>query len=204
MSEQPSTQRVVFLVSVIQEGQAIIDALGLLEQPDHPHPMFVGEGGRVLLIVTGIGPKAAEDAVNQARVMPDLQGARWVNFGIAGHATHPIGSFFQVNHFFREDAVSGFPGTAPELRGFQTEVLRTYPEFVEDYPESGLVDMEGCAIADALRAHEWLDQLLVFKLVSDNREESQLATVATRQLLGRMLAERAREVLKAIGLRQPE
>ena len=191
---------IIFLVSVIQEGQAIIDHLRLTELPSEGHPLFADGDGRAYVLVTGIGPAAASDALDSIIGDTRIQSARWINIGISGHATHSINSFFQVSEVIPGDAVTGIVLPGQPIGAFKTERLRTYPQFVEDYPDSGLVDMEAHAIAQRLQEHGLLESFQAFKLVSDNQEENALSTTAGKRALGAELSARGKDILKLMDL----
>ena len=200
----------LFLVSIIQEGQALIDLLGLSQVAEQPFRRFSTADQQVQLIVTGIGPETARHATLYALHDLLLNEMDWVNFGIAGHKSHPLGSLFQISSFAHcqstlssaseESIFAHFPPiTAPDIRaGFEVELLITYPHFVEDYPSAGLVDMEGYSIAQTLGENLMLGRLMSFKVISDHQDESLLATAEGKQHLSSLLFSHAKTIILSL------
>ena len=198
------TSQFLFLVSVIQEGQAVIDLLDLSE--DHtvklPTPMrlFTNQNKHVSLLTMGIGMKAANEAMMYSLKQESFKSCTWINLGIAGHDHHSLGTFFEITKIHSHQSPVYFTLQDSLKTEFPKDQLTTYSEFVKSYPKKYLVDMEAWMIAHHLSHHGLLEHLHVYKMISDNRHQSLLTTPETRQTLGELLREKSTLLLKTLQL----
>ena len=181
----------VFLVSVIQEGQAIIDSLQLIKIANHPYQVY-GNEREHCLIITGIGPQKTQQVMNdildpQKELFSQPSKIKWINIGIAGHQIYPVGSFFEITQFSfnQRSYVIESPPRSPPI--FPEASLQTHEDFVIDYPTDFIVDMEGFIIAESLNNKGYLSHLRVFKLISDNQHQSLLKDHQSKTVLAHTL-----------------
>ena len=91
--------RLVWLVALPAEARPLCQLFGLApSRHPSPFPTFVSASGRELLVVSGLGRNLGAAAAMHA--YHELGGGAhiaWLNVGIAGHASHPIGSAWMVN-----------------------------------------------------------------------------------------------------------
>ena len=123
----------VFFVSVIQEGQALVDGLELAPVEDQPVTLYSHSDQPVHLIVMGIGRDAAEAAVDYALKRWADQPITWVNFGIAGHRDYDVGSLHQIV-CLSVDGGDDVIDLGPPLGALAPGELRTFSRFVEARP----------------------------------------------------------------------
>ena len=173
MSDIPNTgSRPVLnlLVAHGPEAKPLLRQFGLSEVTRSPLPIFASDTG-VYLTVTGNGAAAMAAAVE---ALANWQGARvapaWLNIGIAGHGSAGIGSGLLINKIIDVQSGSAYFPTAG-TSALPVSVLCTVTEIERSYPEAVAYDMEGAAFWEAASHYGQLDQIQLFKIVSDNPEQ---------------------------------
>lgn len=132
----------------------------------HRVPFRVYDDGRRCVVLSGIGSVASATAVGFMAAHVPV--ARWFNFGLAGHASLPLGTALladHVAHHGREDAWYPAPLSASRLA--RASVL-THDEVVLDYPRDACCDMEASTFMAAVCRVAPEDRAQVVKVVSDN------------------------------------
>ena len=160
------------------EAKPLLRHFGLKGEPTPgPFPCYVGED--VALVVSGIGKIQAAAAVSylysQLHHHPDVSGAAlasaaWINVGIAGHGSHPVGQAILAHEVL--DRASGRRHYPPLViqPPCPTDRVITVDQVEQAYDPPVAYDMEAaafCAVA-ALLAHVELVHCL--KVVSDGPE----------------------------------
>lgn len=169
------------LIAHMPEAKPLLKQFNLSEVARIPDPVFANDEG-IYLTVTGNGSAAMATAVAALAAWQDEHVApAWLNIGIAGHGSAEVGSGLLINKV--RDAVSGdshFP--TPGTVRLPVSALHTVSEVERSYPEAVAYDMEGSAFWEAALAHGQLDQIQLFKIVSDNPQqhvdEFQISAVA--------------------------
>ena len=194
----PQVRPLICFVSVVQEGQALIDLLHL-ELTDEQDVNLYSDPKRMChLIVTGIGPEAAQQASAYALNRWGTQCAAWVNFGIAGHREHAVGTLYQIDEVTDEDGTMHLKVNGHLMPGIEQAALKTFTHFVESRPTTHLCDMEGYWLA---RAHSRLDgsgRLYLFKVISDNAAENLLTSEGGKPRLAEYLREHAQYLVRTL------
>jgi nucleoside phosphorylase len=158
------------VVALPAEARPLIRAFGLKrQQPDGPFPLYQQAGTR--LVLSGVGSQAAAAAthfLHQAAGSPN--GAIWINIGIAGHASRPIGEPILAQRLMDDSRSAAWETAIEFVPPCPTDLLTTLaqPEF--DYRRPGAFDMEAagfytaaCQLAPRARVH-------CLKVISDNGE----------------------------------
>lgn len=158
----------VFVAALAAEARPLIDTLKLKRKVDRPWPYY--SNGEDQLLLTGIGQLNAATAC--AWLMghcPLLARTPWINIGIAGHASHELGTLFWVERLQQADHGDLFPALhcRNPLAGAG---LLTVDSPCTDYPEGSLVDMEGFSFYLSCSRFVPLELLHLLKVVSDNNK----------------------------------
>ncbi len=160
--------RVNLVVALGAEAQPLIDHFSM-------SPVSSGRGFRsfangdsgLALVLSGVGRAAAAGAV--AHLARDSTDPAWLNVGIAGHRSLPIGAARMAH---KVHCVSSARSWYPPLvfePPCETATVRTVDRATRDFPTDDLYDMEAAGfyeIAARFAPHELVPS---FKVVSDNR-----------------------------------
>lgn len=163
------------VMATLLEAAPFIRDLGLKEQASEPFRLY--GGGRVALIVTGIGK--ANAAMACGYLIQALRPVLVCNLGAAGAAGAgcALGECYHISRVIEPDRPgirSGLPHEhLPDvLDGFPLAVLATQDKPLREAGESGavaavaqLADMEGAAVVQACR--RFGARCFLFKFVSD-------------------------------------
>lgn len=172
MSDLPNNSKSVLnlLVAHMPEAKPLLRQFALSEVARSPLPVFANDAG-VCLTVTGNGATAMSAAVKAlASWQGDCVAPAWLNIGIAGHGSAGIGSGLLVNKIVdarSENTYFPTPGTS----GLPVTALWTVTEVERSYPQAVAYDMEGAAFWEAASCYGQMDQIQLFKIVSDNPEQ---------------------------------
>ncbi len=160
--------RVNFVVALGAEAQPLIDHFSM-------SPVSSGRGFRsfansdrgLALVLSGVGRAAAAAAVSH--LAGDDTDPAWLNVGIAGHRSLPIGAPRMAHKVHcASSARSWYPPLVFEAP-CPTATVRTVDCATSDFPTDDLYDMEAAGfyeIAARFASHELVHS---FKVVSDNR-----------------------------------
>ena len=152
------------------EARPLLDHFELRALPDAPG-IFHNAAAQLSLTRSGIGQSAAVSAVTRTHAYFNADKSHaWLNPGVAGHASLPVGQAVMVNKV--TDAASGqvwfpsrvFPVTLPTCE------LSTRDAPGSDYGQE-LFDMEGAGFFRAVSALTTLELAQTLKIVSDNAAE---------------------------------
>lgn len=159
------------VVALAAESRPLIRHFGLTE--DRSVTGFrVFRGESIQLVVTGVGRVscAAGVAALAQSGQSDPAPSAWLNFGIAGHASHAIGT--GVHALSVQEA-------ATERRWYPAQVIRMPGHgeafFTVDVPETAyagsfVYDMEASAYCATAIRYSTSELIQVYKVVSDNRD----------------------------------
>jgi len=192
MTKTPSRPLLNLLIAHMPEAKPLLSQFALAEVARTPSPVFANDEG-IYLTVTGNGTDAMTTAIEAlASWQGDHVAPAWLNIGIAGHGSAEVGSGFLINKI--NDALSGnaqFP--TPGATGLPVSALYTVAEIERSYPQAAAYDMEGSAFWEAASSYGQLDQIQLFKIVSDNPQQhvDEFKISAVAELLGGQQAELA-------------
>jgi nucleoside phosphorylase len=147
------------------------------------------------LVVSGPGKKAALQAADWMQSILNPQSdATWINLGIAGHATRPLGQVVYAD--LVEDGETGDRWQTTPPPGFSCERDRVTTLSTPDteYNRDGMVDMEAAGFFRAARRYVPPEHIHCLKVVSDNRASG------TREINGKMVSRLIGEQLDTLDL----
>lgn len=157
------------LVALPAEAKPLIAHFGLQrQQPDGGFPLY--SAGNITLVRSGVGRAAAAAATRFLTAQTSVtRSAAWLNIGVAGHASRPLGSPILARSV--QDAVTQElwelePGFTPPCDSEQLITLEV-PEF--DYSRTAAFDMEAAGFIATIKALQPTVPAHCFKVISDNR-----------------------------------
>ncbi len=157
-----STHPFNLVVALPAESKPLIAHFGLKrQQPDGDFPIY--QKGAISLIRSGIGKAAAKKAT-RTLLTHQQEEHIWINLGIAGHASRPIGDMVLAQHTLDEASQQQWALPSDLDPPCELERLTTVsqPEF--DYTRPGAFDMEAAGFLSALDGNGYC-----LKIISDNR-----------------------------------
>ena len=160
--------RVNLVVALRSEAQPLIDHYSMSPVfPEKRFRSFANSDRGLALVLSGVGRAAAAAAV--AHLARDHTDPAWLNVGIAGHRSQPIGAARMAHKVHcASSARSWYPPLVFEPP-CPTATVRTVDRATRDFPTDDLYDMEAAGfyeIAARFAPHELVHS---FKVVSDNR-----------------------------------
>ncbi len=160
--------RLNIVIAHTLEAKFPVQWLGLQQVGDKPG--LYSDGNGVNLVVSGEGQSCSSNAVDYLASKTDESlPTAWLNFGIAGHQSLPLGAVMAPDSI--RQASSGhriYP--APMLNIEHRGLLITVDEPELKYPEKAAYDMEGFAFWNAAVKHSSVELVHCVKIVSDNKE----------------------------------
>ncbi len=160
------------VVALYAEARPLIDHFRL-KALAHPTLFPIWSHDTVVLIISGVGKIQAAAAVSYlAGIYRDEPIDSWLNIGIAGHRSLPIGTPTLVHKITDASRnISFFPSFA------FVPTCATYPCLTVDqptnaYPEDALCEMEGSGFYPLAAKIAPLETIHLFKVISDNRDNS--------------------------------
>ena len=120
-----------------------------------------------IVVVTGIGKKFSYLAMGLFHATFTNFNGHLINFGCAGHKTEEIGSLFSINQVKNEHDQKIFLN--PTTKTISVKILKTVNSPTSTYDEDYLVDMEGFYFLDAATTFYNIDNLHIYKFISDNQ-----------------------------------
>ena len=149
--------------------------------------------GTLSLVISGVGGQAARSAVCWLSARPETRSnGIWVNLGIAGHPTRPLGQAVLAAEI--EDGTSGrrWRTSLPADPPCDSDRLITLPEPKADYDCDALYDMEASGFYPAARHFAGAGRVHCLKVISDNRQQS------NRHINGKMVSRLIAEQLDVL------
>jgi len=123
----------------------------------------------ITLVVCGPGKQQAAGAVTWLEAQHPSQGdAIWINLGIAGHRSAPIGAPLLAATVSDEIDGACLSAHPPGGAEYQEAPLISVERPRFDYPKEALFDMEGYGFFQAARTIAPIKQVQCLKVVSDN------------------------------------
>ncbi|MCB1106897.1 MAG: hypothetical protein KDK76_02230 [Chlamydiia bacterium] len=155
-------------VALKAEAAPLIEAFHL--KPLSGNPLFsIYESEEIKLIISGIGKiKAGAACSYLAGIYRDEDISGWMNVGIGGHRSLPIGTPLLVNKVIDEGRKAQFfPSFAfdPPCR---TEGCITVENPERTYPTNCVYDMEGAGFYAIASKISPIELIHIFKVISDN------------------------------------
>lgn len=153
-------------VALPAEAKPLIRHYGLRRhQPDGACPVYLGED--MALVLTGAGTRAMERGVELlGQGFPD-GGNHWVNLGIAGHGSLPLGSCLLADSVTERHSGRHWRLRVPVDIELPVGPLHCVTEAASAYAADTGYDMESGGFAAALSFLGVLDRASILKIVSD-------------------------------------
>ena len=167
----PSKPVLNLLVAHMPEAKPLIKQFALQPIARSPHPLFGNEDG-IYLTVSGNGSRAMTLACAHlaGRQQEVGQAPAWLNIGIAGHGSEPVGAGLLINKIInKQQGKSYYP--SPSINGLPVSALQTVNRVERVYKDPHAYDMEGSAFWESATFYGQLDFVQLFKIVSDNPEQ---------------------------------
>ncbi|MEM7293857.1 MAG: hypothetical protein AAF420_10755 [Pseudomonadota bacterium] len=171
-------------------------------------PVYRNREQSLWLIVSGIGKTNAAAAVAHLYHCSGAPDAVWINTGIAGHSTMPLGKIFIAHSITNSTGgYSVYPPLLFKLR-CTSENLLSVDVPCDTLPEGCAVDMEASAFHSTATRYSSAECVQCLKVVSDNADNT-LETVSAEKTCGWMAGacgalDDLREALLALVQHRPE
>jgi len=152
------------------EARPLIDCLGLTDR-DTRGPGTLYRNEKCRLVISGAGKDQAAGATAWLQeTAPVSANAAWLNIGIAGHASRPVGDAALAHRI--TDHVTGQSWYPPQVHGLDlaTDDLITVEIPETGYPENSLYDMEAAGFYPVACRSTTAELVQCYKVVSDNRD----------------------------------
>ncbi len=166
---QPPRLGLRLVVALPAEASPLISQLALSPIPgEHPFKIYRDTAQLHWLIVSGIGRHASSIATAYLAGLSRAQkSVAWLNVGIAGHATLPVGEIRAAHKI--TDATLGTSYYPPVLFDkLSTESLMTMPEPESAIGSNMLVDMEAAGFYASAATFASPELIHAIKVVSDH------------------------------------
>ncbi len=161
------------IVALPCEARPIISFYKLKKMPINPFPIFTNNDQTIYLIEAGIGKVKIAAATTFLYTLTGSQNhACFLNVGIAGSTQFSIGRPVLANKIIEHSTQRcWYPFIAPLKNQNQTSLI-THDLPQKDYPEVGMIDMEGSAFFQTAAHFVTQEQIQVLKFISDNNTSS--------------------------------
>jgi adenosylhomocysteine nucleosidase len=173
------------LVALKAEAQPLIDHYRLKNIHQRPFPIYSNQFLKI--VITGVGAYRSAAALSYtAASYPTPESHIWINFGIAGHKSHPIGTAISASKVInKSDQRSWYPNLV-KLHAAIVGALTTHDRVVNHHTDDTLCDMEAAGFMSAASSLSIKNEcLFVFKIVSDN--EKSKAENVTKNLITKVV-----------------
>jgi hypothetical protein len=158
------------------EAKPLIQRWRLKKHP-HNHPFAIYTGKERAVVVTGIGKVAMAGAVGYTlSLFQGPQHPLLLNFGIAGHRLHNLGSLYLADKIVDTDTGKKFYPQLPFSSTCKTAGVATLAKPQSGYDEDYLYDMEAAAFYEIACKFSSSELIHSLKIVSDN-SQSPLANI---------------------------
>jgi hypothetical protein len=151
------------------EARPLIDHLGLTDR-DRRGPVTVYRNTTHRLVISGAGKPRAAAATAWLQATDPVKNAAWLNIGIAGHASRPVGAGVLAHRI--TDHGTGSSWYPPQVHGLtlETDNLITVDKPETGYPEPALYDMEAAGFYPVACRSASAELVQCYKVISDNRD----------------------------------
>lgn len=172
-----------FIVALKHEAYHLIKKYRLVLAVHQPFKVYQTKNMRVIL--SGVGRSSSYAATKFALEDRDTHHGLWINFGVAGDRTLPIGSLVSVSKVTEDTSGrSWYPSIKQSSQSHVKELL-TCNTPISQYPLSSVCDMEASGFMDAVSEAISSEHIHVLKLISDNSSSGlgNLTKVLMKQLV---------------------
>ncbi len=163
-----------WVVALKAEAQPLISILNLKSfSNDLNFPIYTNAKTKHALIISGVGVVKSAAAATYLKIVCNVQSfAAWINFGIAGYYSEPVGQIIQavkVTDLARNK--SYFPGVRL-TKTIAIAPLYTVVQAEKTYSQPALFDMEAAGFCEIVPSFCCNELIFVFKVVSDTHKTS--------------------------------
>lgn len=152
------------------EAKPWVDFYGLKKQCDSPFRYYAKDGVAIEVVISGIGSIAMAAAIGWIGASAAHPRA-WLNLGIAGHATKPIGSICRVHSVVNAtDLAKYHPPLVAKWKG-ESSAIASVNAPTNSYAEGAMIDMESYAFFKAATLFSPSELVQSIKVISDNQEQ---------------------------------
>lgn len=184
------------VVALPAEARPIIRRFGL-QRLQAPHPFPIHAGGDIALILSGVGKTRAARATALLARLNEHPAPLWINFGIAGHHSLPLGQAATARQITDVEQARTWTVEPVAFDDIPVVECRTVESPVSRYPDNAIYDMEAAGVAAALPPGH---ALRILKIVSDNAASS---TQRINARFVRELCEARLDALESIAFEDP-
>ncbi|OOZ43568.1 5'-methylthioadenosine/S-adenosylhomocysteine nucleosidase family protein [Solemya velum gill symbiont] len=176
-----------FVVAFDAEARPLIDHFKLKRQHhERSFPVYLGE--HHALIVSGAGKIASAAATAHLHGLTGFQHQQvWINFGIAGHPSLPVGETRLCHQVIDKLSKQVFYPQLVIKSPWPSESLFTLDEPDDSYGDDALLDMEASSFFATANRYATAELVQVVKVVSDNAE-APINDIPTKQQIIELLA----------------
>ncbi len=156
-----------FVVALPAEARPLVRRFGLVRRAAPGHLVWEADG--VLLAVSGVGARAAAAAAGCLAGLGDGEPeAAWLNVGIGGHRSLPLGEAVLADRVV--DAAAGRAWYPPLVFDppCPTATVTTVDRPETRYPEDSVYEMEAAGFCAAAARFASAELVQVVKVISDN------------------------------------
>jgi hypothetical protein len=180
--------RLVFVIAHLGEARILIEKYKLKKDVESSLPLYQNKDRSIFLILTGnnrsdiiarIAYFAGKNIITDKSIL--------INLGISGAKDINLGEIVWVNKLESlSDSNNFFPHKSHKMI-IREEGLISVDNEVNDYPENGIVDMEGYHFFQAAMKFLNIEQIAVIKIISDNKQNP--AVNVNKEQVYRLFAE---------------
>ena len=172
-----------WVVALKAEAQPLICMLNLKSFSNELNfPIYTNAKTKHALIISGVGTVKSAVAATYLKIVCNVKSfAAWINFGIAGYYSEPVGQIIQavkVSDLARNK--SYFPGVRL-TKTIAAAPLYTVVQAEKTYSQPALFDMEAAGFCEIVPSFCCNELIFVFKVVSDTPKTS-VETVSKKQI----------------------
>ena len=151
------------------EAKPVIDFYRLKKITGQSLPFDLYAGAECHCIVTGMGDQNMLRGLQSAQqYFHNISAKRWINLGIAGHKTLPLGSAVIVEQTANEATGETIALPAPKHSGFSIRPAISVSAETTDYHDDAIFDMESFRFAQHCRQQAQPENCCCIKIISDN------------------------------------
>lgn len=152
------------------EAKPVIDFYRLkkLKNPNH---FDCYQNDQMLCVVSGMGGQNMQQAVNWVIETFKIEsGSGWINIGIAGHLSYPVGTALLVSSVSQHDRSTAIFLHPPEHNTLASCALSSQQKENTDYQANVIFDLEAYAFVNSVKAFSPLHHCQCVKVISDNAD----------------------------------
>jgi len=160
-----------FVVAVYSEALPIIEYynLKLINYNHCVNKIYKNKNNNIWLILSGIGNKKAEKAVNSLYEISNLNhNALWINIGIAGHATFNPGQLYEIKKVIYIKNDKNFYYSNSLLNCFEMHECCSVDIQEKAFKDNYIYEMESYGFIKTVEKNCLREHICILKIISDN------------------------------------